>query len=87
MGLLLFCLLLLMTIEGWEHFSALSAHDWIATNLHKIQTIDPNDFSFAVFGDNKNSHTTFEALLKQLDQEPDVAFAIDVGDLVYSSNL
>lgn len=83
MGLFFFCLFLLMIFELWDHFSPLPAHDWIATNREKIQTRDPNDFSFAVFGDNKNSHTTFERLLKQVDHEPDVAFAIDLGDLVY----
>lgn len=83
MGLFFFCLLLLMIFEVWNHFSALPVHDWIATNLQKDQTRDPNDFSFAVFGDNKNSHATFERLLKQVDHEPDVAFATDLGDLVY----
>lgn len=83
MGLFFVCILLLTAIESCYHFAPLPAHDWIATNLQKIRVKQPNDFSFAVFGDNKNSHTTFNALLKQVNHDPDIAFAIDIGDLVF----
>lgn len=39
-------------------------------------------FSFAVFGDNKNSLRTFDLLRDKIDED-DVAFAIDIGDLVF----
>lgn len=83
MGLFFVCLLLLTAIEGWYRFAPLPAHDWIASNLQKIRVKQPNNFSFAVFGDNKNSHATFNMLLKQVNRDPDIAFAIDVGDLVF----
>ena len=53
-------------------------------NYYQLQKIDKtkNEFSFAVFADNKNSITTFKNLIKKLNKE-DVMFAIDVGDLVY----
>jgi len=55
--------------------------DW---NYHQLQRIDltKKEFSFAVFGDNRNSVKTFGNLIEKVNQE-DVIFAIDVGDLVY----
>ncbi|MBI4794704.1 MAG: metallophosphoesterase [Deltaproteobacteria bacterium] len=82
-GLFVFCVLLLVAIECWDHFAPLPAHDWMATNLKKIKVNQQNEISFAVFGDNKNSFTTFEELLKHIDQDHDIAFALDLGDLVY----
>ena len=70
-------------MEVWYRFAPLPAHDWIADNLQKIRVKQPNDFCFAVFGDNKNSHNIFNMLLKQVNRDPDIAFAIDVGDLVF----
>jgi len=83
MGLFFLCLLLSVAIEGWYRFSPLPAHNWLITNLKKIQVKDPNNFCFAVFGDNKNSYTTFNKLLRRVNRDHDIAFAIDVGDLVY----
>jgi len=79
----LLCILLLTAIEGWYDFAPLPAHDWIANNLQKIRVKRPNDFYFAVFGDNKNSGATFDTLLKMENRDPDIAFGIDVGDLVF----
>ena len=56
-------------------------NDW---NYYRLQEIDKkkDEFSFAVFGDNKNSITTFKSLISELNKE-DIIFAIDLGDLVY----
>jgi len=83
MGLFFLCLLLSVAIEGWYQFSPLPAHNWLINNLEKIQVKDPGNFYFAVFGDNKNSYTTFNRLLRRVNNDRDIAFAIDVGDLVY----
>lgn len=76
-------LLILLGLEVWEHISPLPARDWIASNFKKINIADPKSFSFAVFGDNKNSHVIFERLLKEIDRDPEISFVIDIGDLVY----
>jgi len=81
---LLFCILLLSGFEVWEHFSLLPAHEWNTINLKEINVADPNNFSFAVFGDNRNSISVFENLLKLIDHDPDISFAINLGDMVYS---
>jgi len=56
--------------------------DW---NFHQLQKInkDQTDFSFDVFGDNKNSVKTFNNLIKKINTD-NAAFAIDIGDLVYN---
>lgn len=54
-GLFALCILLLMAIEGWDYFSPLTTHYFIAINLEKINLSRPDDFHFAVFGDNKNT--------------------------------
>ncbi len=55
-------------------------------NYHQIQRIpkEEHPFSFAVLGDNKNSFSTFQDILHDLDANRDrLAFAIDLGDLVF----
>jgi hypothetical protein len=42
----------------------------------------PADFSFAVFGDNRGSTTVFKALLRRVNDDPDISFAISTGDAV-----
>ena len=76
-------LLALLGLELWDHVSPLPGRDWIALNIKRIRIADPDNFCFAVFGDNKNSHFTFERLLKEIEHDPEISFAIDLGDLVY----
>jgi Calcineurin-like phosphoesterase len=53
-------------------------------NYQHLQEIDRDckEFSFAIFGDNKNSSSTFNALIDMVNQD-DVLFAFDDGDLVF----
>jgi 3',5'-cyclic AMP phosphodiesterase CpdA len=44
--------------------------------------VNPDDFTFAVFGDNKGNHTFFDPLLRDIGRDREIVFAIDVGDLV-----
>ncbi len=73
----------LLFLEVWNKFSPLPAHDWLSINLKQIKISNPEDFSFAVFGDNKNSHFVFEKLLTKIENDRQISFAIDIGDLVY----
>lgn len=55
-------------------------------NFHQMQRIpkEGKKFSFAVMGDNKNSFSTFQTILQDLNAKADqLAFAIDIGDLVF----
>jgi len=80
----IFFVLVLLFSGGIKIHSVLTEpkiSDW---NYHQLQKIDKskNNFSFAVFGDNKNSAKTFENLITKLDND-NILFAIDDGDLVY----
>lgn len=77
--LILIILASIIKIHSVSSFPEIS--DW---NYHQLQRIDltKKEFSFAVFGDNRNSVKTFANLIEKVNQE-DVIFAIDVGDLVY----
>jgi len=72
---------------GIKIHSALSSPQIRNWNYDNIQEIDKtqNRFSFAVFGDNKNSVQIFNTLIDRVNQD-DVAFAIDNGDLVYDGD-
>ena len=81
---LAFFILLLLFASGIKIHSVLRApkiSDW---NYHQLQRIDcsKTNFSFVVFGDNKNSVKTFDNLISKLNKE-DILFAVDDGDLVY----
>ena len=79
---LIICILLFAALEVWGHFSPLPAHQWNMINLKEIDVADPGNFSFAVFGDNRNSKYVFENLLRLIDHDPDIAFAVSLGDMV-----
>ena len=74
-------LLLAVAIKIHSRLSFPAISEW---NHHQLEKIDKtqNEFSFVVFGDNKNSVATFENLIRKVNEE-DILFAIDVGDLVY----
>jgi len=79
---LILCIMLLAGYELWEHFSLLPAYQWNVINLKEITVPDPKSFSFAVFGDNRNSKDVFVNILKLIDHDVDTDFAIGLGDMV-----
>jgi len=54
-------------------------------NYKQLKKIDKgkSEFTIAVFGDNKNSHKVFENLIDSVNNDPEIDFCIDLGDLVY----
>jgi 3',5'-cyclic AMP phosphodiesterase CpdA len=75
---------LLLLITGVKVHSVLTTPKVSDRNFHQLRKIDKSrvNFSFAVFGDNKNSVRTFNSLISRLNKE-DILFAIDDGDLVF----
>ena len=80
----IFFVLVLLFTSGIKIHSVLTEPNISDWNYHQLQKIDKSkiNFSFAVFGDNKNSAKTFDNLISNLNKE-DILFAIDDGDLVY----
>jgi len=84
--LLTISLLLLAGLGVREHLSPLPSHRWNVRNLKEIDIHDPKEFSFAVFGNNRNSKFVFESLLILLDHDPDITFAVSLGDMVQTGD-
>jgi hypothetical protein len=80
-GLIIFGLLL-AGLALASDFDALPAQNWNRANLARISVPPGKPLTFAVFGDNRNSREVFEGLLRQVNQDPEIAFAIGLGDLV-----
>jgi len=76
------CILIMTYFEVWGHLSPLPARGWNTDNLKLVSETDEGSFSFAVFGDNLNSKFVFENLLKLIDHDMDIAFAISLGNMV-----
>lgn len=69
--------LLLLLIGGLKIHSLFFVKDVSDWDFQSLQNIDTTrkDFSFAVFGDNKNSITTFNNLINRINSD-DVMFTI-----------
>jgi hypothetical protein len=76
------CILLFIGLEIWDYQAPLSIHDRNKKEISRIKVVNPTDFTFAVFGDNKGNYSFFEPLLHDIAQDKEIAFAIDDGDLV-----
>lgn len=74
-------LLLVGTLKIHSLFFVKEVSDWDFQSLQKLN-ITQKDFSFAVFGDNKNSIGTFNNMINKINNE-DLMFAVDNGGLVY----
>jgi hypothetical protein len=66
----------------WHYYAPLAIHDRNKKEVSKIKVADVDNFTFAVFGDNKGNCSFFEPLLQNISQDREILFAIDVGDLV-----
>jgi hypothetical protein len=76
------CILLFIGITVWNSSAPVPIHNWNQREFSRITVADPNDFTFAVMGDNKGNRSVFEPLLRDVDHDKEIAFAIDDGDLV-----
>ena len=81
--LIVTCLFILgfVAFEFWDHYIPPSAQDRNKREISRIK-VDPTDFYFAVFGDHKGHDAYFEPLLRDLDHDKQIAFAIEAGDLL-----
>lgn len=70
-----------LAFEFWDHYIPPSVRDRNQREIARIK-VDPADFSFALFGDHKGHDACFEPLLREVDHDKQIAFAIELGDLV-----
>jgi serine/threonine-protein phosphatase CPPED1 len=76
------CVLLFIGVRIKDFYTAPSVSGWNEKEISRVKVPHPEDFTFAVLGDNKGNRSYFEPLLRDMDQNSEIAFAIDVGDLV-----
>ena len=76
------CILTFIGLQFRDNDVPLPIHDWNKKEISRIKVGNPEDFAFAVFGDNKGNRAVFEPLLRDIGHNPQIAMAIDVGDLV-----
>jgi hypothetical protein len=75
------CILLFIGLKFWDTYAPLPIHDWNNKEISRIKVDNSDKFTFAVLGDNKGNNSIFEPLLRGIDHNTEIAFAIDVGDL------
>lgn len=76
------CILSFIGLSFWNSYAPLSIHGWNKIETSRIKLSNPDDFTFAVFGDNKGNSSFFDPLLQDIRGDKEIAFAIDIGDLV-----
>jgi serine/threonine-protein phosphatase CPPED1 len=74
--------LLLAGLCGVAHSATPLPQDRNAVEARRIPLFGPSDYTFAVLGDNKGDTKVFEPLLRAIDKDPDIVFAVHTGDLV-----
>ena len=80
------CLAVLAGIEMYEHSSSVRGDGWLQKQEESLSIPDPSNFSFAVFGDSKRNFACLSTILRAVDRDPEMAFAIHTGDLVGDGN-
>ncbi len=66
---------------------ALPAENWNPRQLERLQAAGRGPLTFAVLGDNRTNPAVFDRVMRRLDADPSLAFAINVGDLVEKGTL
>ncbi len=66
---------------------ALPTEAWNPSQLERLQNPGRSPLTFAVLGDNRSNTAIFDQVLRRLDADPSLAFAINVGDLVQKGTL
>lgn len=85
-GVILCCILVWVAAGLAADTRPLPARDWNLRTLKRIKVPAGSSLTFAVLGDTRSNPEVFTQVLKQMDQDHGLAFAIDVGDLVESGS-
>jgi len=72
---------------AWAETASLPARDWNLHNLQRLQALKSDTVTFAVFGDNRDNFPVLKQLLRKTSRDPELQFAIHLGDLVDKGEL
>ncbi|SPD73924.1 hypothetical protein PITCH_A2030068 [uncultured Desulfobacterium sp.] len=79
-------ILLMVGVGVWDYFSPLPCQKWNKRNLKMIHVADPDNFIFSAFGESNDTANVFVNMLKMIDHDPDILFAVSLGNSVHSGN-
>ncbi len=86
-GLTILLLLAWASVGLGADTGVLPAQDWNQRQLKQIKVPVGDNLTFAVLGDSRSNPQVFEQVLKRMDRDPSLAFAIDLGDLVETGSV
>ncbi|PLV60109.1 metallophosphoesterase [Thermotoga sp. KOL6] len=70
------------------YFFVVSEKDLIYKTIQNVEKEQLGDeFTFIVFGDNKNSVSTFSKLIDAVNKEKAIAFGVNTGDMVFDGSM
>ncbi|GAB4286663.1 MAG: hypothetical protein Kow0092_40070 [Deferrisomatales bacterium] len=70
-------------VYGVSALRSLPGADRNYARVRRIPPVAPGAaFAFAVLGDNRNNERVFEEVLRRIEADPEILFAVDLGDLV-----
>lgn len=81
------CIFALVGIGYAAETAALPAKQWNQDNLNKLKGLPAGPLSFAVLGDNRDNPAVFGRVLKKVDWDSSLTFAIHLGDMVKKADL
>jgi len=74
--------------QAWgQRDESLPVRNWNPLQVQRLSAKTASSVTFAVLGDSRGSRKVFPALLQLLQDDPDVAFAVHLGDLVDKPDL
>jgi hypothetical protein len=76
---------LLLTALGWVYSEWVPGSNWNGRNIKQIVAPESGALTFAVFGDNMSNGPIFNKILKAIQADPAITFALGVGDQVRGS--
>lgn len=86
-GLIILWLLAWTVVYLATDSAPLPARDWNLRQVERLQAPKGGTLSFAVLGDNRSNPAVFGRVLRQLNLDPSLAFAMVVGDMVDQGTL
>jgi 3',5'-cyclic AMP phosphodiesterase CpdA len=86
LGLIILLLLAWLGVGLGADAGPLPAGDWNRKQLERIKLAE-GPLIFAVLGDNRSNPPVFQQILQQMNHDPSLAFAIDLGDLVETGSV
>jgi 3',5'-cyclic AMP phosphodiesterase CpdA len=81
------CIFALVGLGYAGETGQLPARQWNQQNLDKIKGITTEPLTFAVLGDNRGHPEVFGRVLKMVDRDSSLTFAIHLGDMVKKADL